>query len=291
MINLIFSYVSYIESQGAHHAGIVKITAPAEWEPNRKPKEQRYNPSDIDVLIENPLMQTIKPTPTHGAFQSTSKSQPPITVEDFVKLATSERYVTPPHESYEQLDDIYWSYDLIDRTDDPIYGADVPASLIDEDRKIWNVGKDEPIFNDFGRKLTRVDEGAYLYFGMWKSTFSWHIEDMDLYGVNYLHYGAPKSWYCVPPSDAYKLELAAKELFSDWSKICYNFLRHKVCMISPKLLASRGVKVNKVIQEERDLIIVFPHAYHAGFNHGFNIAEASNFGTPRYVSIVKRNFV
>lgn len=52
-------------------------------------------------------------------------------------------------------------------------------------------------------------------------------------------------------------------------------------MISPKLLASRGVKVQKVVQEERDLIIVFPHAYHAGFNHGFNIAEASNFGTPR----------
>ena len=76
-------------------------------------------------------------------------------------------------------------------------------------------------------------------------------------------------------------------------------------MISPQLLASRGVKVmimimmimmmimmmiimimimvkvNKVVQEERDLIIVFPHAYHAGFNHGFYIAEASNFGTPR----------
>ena len=69
----------------------------------------------------------------------------------------SFRYVTPPHESYDQLDDIYWSYDMIDRADDPIYGADVPATLIDEDKKIWNVGKDETIFNDFGRRLTRVD--------------------------------------------------------------------------------------------------------------------------------------
>ena len=128
--------------------------------------------------------------------------------------------MTPPHESYEQLEQLYWSYDLIDRADDPIYGADVPASLVDEDKKIWNVGKHEPIFNDFGRRLTRVEEGAYLYFGMWKSTFSWHIEDMDLYGVNYLHYGAPKSWYCVPPAHAYKLELAAKVLWNLRSTIC-----------------------------------------------------------------------
>ena len=160
--------------------------------------------------------------------------------------------------------------------------------MIDANQKIWNVGEDE-IFNDFGRRLTQVEDGAYLYFGMWKSTFSWHIEDMDLYGINYLHYGAPKTWYCIPPGQGYRLEMAARELFPDWAQICFNFLRHKVCMISPDLLARRGVLVNKVVQEERDLIIVFPHAYHAGFNHGFNIAEASNFGTPGWVEHGKRH--
>ena len=84
-------YVSYIESTGASRAGIVKLRAPPEWEPTQRPRDERYNPADIKIPITNPLMQTIKPTAVMGAFQSTSKPQPPISVENFVKLATCER--------------------------------------------------------------------------------------------------------------------------------------------------------------------------------------------------------
>jgi jumonji domain-containing protein 2 len=42
-----------------------------------------------------------------------------------------------------------------------------------------------------------------------------------------------------------------------------------------------GVVVHKMVQEQRDMMVVFPHAYHAGFNHGFNMAEAVNFALPR----------
>ena len=67
--------------------------------------------------------------------------------------------------------------------------------------QVWNINRLGTILDyvdeDYGLSIAGVNT-AYLYFGMWKTTFAWHTEDMDLYSINYLHYGAPKSWSVNP---------------------------------------------------------------------------------------------
>merc|ERR1719452_389683 len=278
-------YIKYMESCGAHKAGIAKIVVPREW----IPRKQGYNPSDFDITIPGPVQQNISCGEVDGAFKTIAdRSIPPINIEKYMKLTTGDKYLTPAHNSYEELEELYWKENRDDTKLAPIYGADVEESITDPEVDVWNIKKLNSILTDVLDEQIPGVNTPYLYVGMWKATFSWHVEDMDLYAVNYIHYGAPKTWYGIPPSEGHKLEQLARKLFPDMAKTCFNLMRHKCLMISPKLLRANGVRVNKLVQEERNMIIVFPHAYHSGFNHGFNMAESTNFALPRWVEYGKR---
>ncbi|ELK16498.1 Lysine-specific demethylase 4D [Pteropus alecto] len=84
-----------------------------------------------------------------------------------------------------------------------------------------------------------------------------------------------------------RLEHLAKELFPGSSRGCEAFLRHKVALISPTVLKENGIPFSRMTQEAGEFMVTFPYGYHAGFNHGFNCAEAINFATPRWIDYGK----
>ena len=182
-------YVKYMESCGAHKAGIAKIVVPREW----IPRKQGYNPSDFDITIPGPVQQNISCGEVDGAFKTIAdRSIPPINIEKYMKLATGEKYLTPAHNSYEELEELYWKENQDETKLAPIYGADVEESITDPEVDVWNIKKLDSLLVDVLDEQIPGVNTPYLYVGMWKATFSWHVEDMDLYGVNFLHYGAPK---------------------------------------------------------------------------------------------------
>uniref|UniRef100_A0A915JG21 [histone H3]-trimethyl-L-lysine(9) demethylase n=1 Tax=Romanomermis culicivorax TaxID=13658 RepID=A0A915JG21_ROMCU len=209
-------YVEYIESKGAHLAGIAKIIPPSEW----KPRRVGYDGEDIlNFRIVSPIDQTV-----------------------------------------------------------------IGQQDVDE----WNITRLRTILSDVmsQQKIEGVNT-PYLYFGMWRSTFAWHTEDMDLYSINYVHHGDPKFWYAIPTDHAQRFERLAKSYFPDAAKHCPAYLRHKMCIISPSILRNNSIPVNKMVQRQGEFIITFPKGYHQGFNLGYNIAESTNFAMLRWIDYGK----
>lgn len=62
-----------------------------------------------------------------------------------------------------------------------------------------------------------------------------------------------------------------------------DLLFHITTMLSPKVLLDHKVKVVHLNQRAGEFVITFPRGYHAGFNQGFNCAEAVNLAMPDWL--------
>uniref|UniRef100_A0A8D3E623 [histone H3]-trimethyl-L-lysine(9) demethylase n=1 Tax=Scophthalmus maximus TaxID=52904 RepID=A0A8D3E623_SCOMX len=272
-------YIVYMESQGAHRAGLAKVIPPEGWKPRKS-----YDTIE-DMVIPAPIMQVV--TGQSGLFTQYNIQKKSMTVSEYRKLANSKKYCTPRHKDFDDLERKYWKNLTFVS---PIYGADVSGSIYDEDIQEWNIGRLNTLLDMVEQECGIVIEGVntpYMYFGMWKTTFAWHTEDMDLYSINYLHFGQSKSWYAIPPEHGKRLERLAQGFFPGSSQGCDAFLRHKMTLISPSILKKYSIPFDRITQNEGEFMITFPYGYHAGFNHGFNCAESTNFATLRWVDYGK----
>lgn len=155
-----------------------------------------------------------------------------------------------------------------------------PSSLCYERCKGWNLNLlptlPGSVLRHFGESVNGVTI-PWVYVGMLFSSFCWHNEDDYLYSINYNHTGAPKQWYGIAGKDAEKFETTFRQsvprLFDEEPDLLFKL----VTQLSPALLLANRVPVCKTLQEAGQFVITFPKAYHAGFNHGYNCAEAVNF--------------
>ena len=172
------------------------------------------------------------------------------------------------------------------------YGGDQEGTLFGSERLDgWGVNNLESILSlgvHDGATGVRGVTTPMLYIGMWRALFGWHVEDVDLASVNYLHFGKPKVWYVVPPHEAKRLEAVARATFGAEALKCREFLRHKIVLLSPSVLRDAGVTVLHGVQYSGEFMLTFPRAYHAGFNTGWNCAESCNFATPRWLPVGRR---
>ncbi|KAJ8450621.1 hypothetical protein Cgig2_020258 [Carnegiea gigantea] len=129
-----------------------------------------------------------------------------------------------------------------------------------------------------------------VYVAMMFSWFAWHVEDHDLHSLNYLHFGAAKTWYGVPRDAAAAFEEVIRvNGFGEEINPLVTFatLGEKTTVMSPQVLINAGVPCCRLVQNAGEFVVTFPRAYHCGFSHGFNCAEASNIATPEWLRFAK----
>lgn len=155
-----------------------------------------------------------------------------------------------------------------------IYGTDLPRALLPPTRSAWDLSILPSLLSEVTQVHGQPILGATvpsLFTGAAFSHFGVRIEDGDLCGVNLHHGGAPKVWNIMPPKEAKKLgEILDTE--------CILPLRYKAYFLTTEFLAKNGIQFSVLNQRSGEIVLLYSRAYHQGYNAGWDVTEAVNFG-------------
>ena len=280
------AFIASVEQIGLEH-GIVKVRPPPEWLARVQAGCPRMREQMDQMVIPNPIKQY--PNGRKGCYELLLMEKEPLTVAQFREQAAemdarenSRWQQRQAEKDYDFVEQSFWKN--LSYGEPPVYGADMVGTLFEGDEKVWNLDKLDTML----QKVLLQSElpgvlNSYLYFGMWRALFGIHVEDMDLYSINFLHLGKPKSWYSVPSKHCARVESFLGGQYPLLQKECKEFIRHKNTTVSPTVLARESIPLTHTVQEVGEFVITYPHAYHWGFNHGFNCAEATNFASEEWI--------
>lgn len=100
-------------------------------------------------------------------------------------------------------------------------------------------------FQKWVKKMQGINR-PFVNVGRALTSFAIHLEDGDLFSINYLHKGGNKIWYVVPAEEGKKLEELANTLLPPEKTGCSLAIRHKKLMITPSMLAKHGIRFARV---------------------------------------------
>jgi [histone H3]-trimethyl-L-lysine9/36 demethylase len=268
-------------------AGFVKVVPPEGFRAEHDIPPEDYSRRLARLHIEAPIRQLAQ-TVAQGVWRvSHLVDQEHVPANRFIESASRADKAAKKRMNAEEggeLDTIkqaFWK--KIDSASAPLYGADCPGSLFDPQNKgSWNMNHLRSRLDIVGTAMSGVNR-PYLYFGQQRSMFPWHTEDMDLHSINLIHFGQPKQWYVVPPSQKDAMYEIGRKYLPKEFKRCPEFFRHKCLMIDPNILVKHGIEVMECTQYESEIVITFAGCFHAGFNYGANCAESVNFATEAWI--------
>jgi jumonji domain-containing protein 2 len=259
-----------------HDYGLVKVIPPPKWKPRKTPYANDFD----HLVVHAPIEQNVQGK--SGIYELLLIQKKSMKLPEYRKKVECFDHLTDDKE-IEEVEEMFWKNIAFSP---PLYGADMAGTLF-EPGTPWDLRDLPGVLKEGLKNPIAGVNNPYLYVGSWKTMFGWHKEDLDLYSINYNHVGKPKFWYCIPLSESPKLENFAKQYFIEGFSKCKEFLRHKTILINPYLLKQKipDLIIHKVAQYPGEFVITSGGAYHAGFNWGFNIAEAVNFAATRWLEI------
>ncbi|CAK8543607.1 unnamed protein product [Lathyrus sativus] len=116
-----------------------------------------------------------------------------------------------------------------------------------------------------------------IHVGMCFSPLKWKVEEHQLYSLCYMHIGEPKVWYSVPVRSVDHFETVWKKYLGDMNAGKPDLYDELAMQLSCSVLKKEGIPVYRCVQYPREFVLVFPGAYHSGFDCGFNCSEAASF--------------
>lgn len=259
----------------------------------------RQSRSEFEYLLERyRTVDFYKFMPKHGGYNMKSVMKKTGFLKDIFKeqLDVPENLLEAPCDLYQRS---------IENSEPTPYLINEPGTLFTS--KI-DFNLDKLIRGDRLTSGTVTDNmsgitSSMVYVGVRGSVFPAHLEDWDLGSMNYLHYGAPKMYVIIPPSQAEQFqkhclsEMQAAGISGKFNpynnKPCDNIIQHKNFIVLLDILRAKSIKFKLILQFAQDLVLLMPGCYHFGCNLGMNVAESRNFMHAHYqeTKILRLDFI